>query len=118
MWKPDWDNFRNEIQEKINEIKLDQYMDKNQLEGKLNQWYTITEYGLNNNIPKKSKHTTHKPTTSPTLRHLQHRFQQLHLQAQITGWTIPLYHTYKTIQTKIKEESQKTRPKLIKSLDT
>lgn len=119
MWKADCDNFRNEVQGKMEGIQLEQHMEKSQLEENLNQWYTTIEEGLKNNVPKKTVHTINKPITSPTLRHLQHRFQQIHLKVQTIGWNIPLYHTYKTIQTKIKEESQKIRDQnYCKSLDT
>lgn len=37
MRKADWNNLKNEIQEKMNEIQLDPYMDKDQTERKLHQ---------------------------------------------------------------------------------
>lgn len=118
MWKADWSNVKKEIQGKMNEVQLDSHVDKSLIEKKLNQWYNIIE-GIINNVPKKTKLTTHKPITSPTLRHLQHRFIQLHLQAQIVGWNIPSYYTYKTVQNKIKEESEKSRDNnYTKSLET
>lgn len=87
MNKADWHNLKNEIHEKMDNIQLDTHMNKDQIEEKNNQWYKIVE-GKDNYIPLKTKHTIEKPITSATLRYLQHKFKQLHLQAQLWGWNI------------------------------
>lgn len=66
-------------------IKLEQNMDKIQIESKLNQWYTIIEENMKTNIPLKTKHTTHKQITSPQLKYLQHQFNQILLHARTYG---------------------------------
>lgn len=109
MRKANWDNLKEEIDQKINNIDLPEHMNIEQLDNKIDQWYTIVKGSMEKHIPKKSSLTTQRPISSPELNHLQHRFNQLLRHARIHGFTNIQYHTYKTIQQKIKEECIKIR---------
>lgn len=64
---------------------------------------------MKDNIPLRTKCTIQKPITNPQLRHLQHRSNQIQLYARTHGWNIALYNTYKTIQRRIREETEKIK---------
>lgn len=68
MWKANWSTIKEEVHHKMNDIQLEQNMNKNQIEQKINQWYNIMEESMNKNIPLKTKHLIQKPITSPQLR--------------------------------------------------
>lgn len=52
-------------------------MNKERIAQKVEHWYKITEKGANNSVPLKTQ-VTHKPVTSPVLRHMQHKYTQLY----------------------------------------
>lgn len=102
-------HFKEKVNQDMDNITLEQYMDKVQIETKLNQWYSIIEENMKTNIPLKTKHTINKPITSPQLKHLQHCSKQIQINTQTYGWNMASYRTYKSIQTKIKEEIGKIK---------
>lgn len=60
-----WDNFQEEIGNKISNINLGNNSRKHGINDKFGQWYNITKSAINNSIPTKSQTVEHKSIFSP-----------------------------------------------------
>lgn len=93
-----WDDFKDEIEEKMNNINTTDNMNRQEIDDKLTKWYEAIESTIDNKIPTTNKIIEHKPISSPHLRYIQHKLKQLQLQTNITGWSIDTYNYYKTLK--------------------
>lgn len=100
-----WNSFKEEVTNNISQIRINEHMNKNEIDEKLQQWYTTIETAINNNIPKKTRQIMNKPISSPLLKRLQFNFENLKRLAQLYGWSRQYFHRYKRIQTSITIES-------------
>lgn len=105
--KADWGNFNAEIENTIPNESLPCHLNQIEIDTHLTSWFNIIERAIKNHIPTTSTKTIQKPVTSPLLKQLQHRFQQIKQESLLTGWNKTHYRRYKIIQTLIKYECKR-----------
>ena len=105
--KADWGNFKNEIQDKINNTHINNTLSQNDIEGHLKEWYNIIEKAMQNNIPKTCNIIDQKPISNNTIKNLQYTLGNLTTEARNRGWTHHRFIVFKYVKKLLQEECKK-----------
>ena len=102
-----WDNFVNEINTNTPTLSLTGQWNKEELDSKLDNWYTIIENAIDNNIPKKKSKLVIKPITSPQLRRIQYISEQVITEGNRMGWNMILRRRYNLLRQLLVRECER-----------
>ena len=105
--KANWEEFEEEIENKIQEETLPDNLDQQGIDTHLKNWFDTIETAMMNHIPTRTTNTKQKPITSSLLKNLQHRFEQIKQSSSVTGWDRIHYRRYKLIQSLIQYECKR-----------
>lgn len=102
-----WERFKEEVDNNRSDIGLNEHLTKEEIDNKIQEWYSKVEAAIHNNIPKKNTQTLRKPITSPLLRQVQHQYKELLNEANMQGWGRIQYYRYRMLKVMLKNESDR-----------
>lgn len=116
-----WEGFKNELGNQIQEEEENIIRDKNYVDNKLEKWFTRILNARDNNIPTTAYRTLPHPLTSDKLKLIQWQHDRLNARANLLGWTIETRSLLKGLQTELINECTKIYTeawsKLLKKID-
>lgn len=103
----DWEQFKEEVNNSITTIAINESMTKEEIDSKVQLWYDNIEKAIKHNIPKKCTQTIYKPITSPLIRQIQFQYKELINEANLRGWGRLQYYKYRMLKVLLRNESER-----------
>lgn len=102
-----WELFKTEVQHNIEQASPPETATPTQIDDSLSTWYSVVTQAMKNHIPQTTQITIMKAINNPTIKYIQAVIINLKTQADLLGWTLSKYTTYKTLKRLLVEECKK-----------